>query len=153
LAVGTYDVAVSATDVAGNVGTDATTGELTIEPEQPVPTPVDHLVKVSLRSTHYDRGTGQTRIQIAIKNTSKVTIDSPLWIVIKSISDPSVTLVAADGVTADGYPYIDVTELLGDGRLAPRETITTWLYFNNPLKRKFTLTYSIRGLLSPPVGS
>ena len=43
LADGTYDVAVAATDLAGNVGTDTTTAELTVDTIAPVVT-VDMLL-------------------------------------------------------------------------------------------------------------
>ena len=43
MADATYDVAISATDPAGNVGTDATTNELTVDTTAPVVT-VDTLL-------------------------------------------------------------------------------------------------------------
>ena len=45
LADGTYDVQVTATDAVGNVGTDATTDELTIDTAAPVVT-VDVLATI-----------------------------------------------------------------------------------------------------------
>jgi hypothetical protein len=153
LGLGTYEVLATATDAAGNVGTDSTTDELTIGSGEPaVPVAVDSQVSVSLGLMSYDRRTMQTKMQMTITNTSQTPIYGEVWIVIKAISDPSVTLVGSSGRTSDGYLYINVTSLLGDGCLDPGEKITTWLSFYNPLRRQFNFTYSIRGLLSPLLG-
>ncbi|MCU0914604.1 MAG: Ig-like domain-containing protein, partial [Planctomycetes bacterium] len=134
-----------------NDGTvDSAPATLTIQAQEPaVPVAVDPLVSVSLGLMSYDRRTQQTKMQMTITNTSVTPIYGPVWIVIKAVSDPSVTLAGASGTTPDGYLYIDMTSLLGDGRLDPGEKISTWLSFNNPLRRQFSFTYSIRGLLSP----
>ncbi len=146
---GTYRVAVRITDEDGSL--DVAT--LTTKVEQPAaPTAVDSQVSVSLGLMSYDRRTLQTKMQMTITNTSQTPIYGPVWIVIKAISDSSVKLVGSSGTTSDGYQYLNVTSLLGDGRLDPGEKISTWLSFNNPLRRQFNFSYSVRGLLSPLVG-
>jgi hypothetical protein len=134
----------TATDAADNVGTEVGTRKLTIQAQQGA---VDSLVKTSLGSTRYDLRTGQTSVQMTITSTSQTTIRGPLWVVIKSISDPKVTLAGSSGVTADGYLYIDVSSLLSNGRLDPGKSISVWLCFNNPLRRRFDFSYSIRGVI------
>ena len=138
-----------------NDGTvDSAPDMVTIRVEEPtVPTAVDSRVGVSLGLMTYDRRTLQTKIQMTITNTSAAPIYGPVWVVIKTISSPDVTLVGASGTTSDGYLYLNVTSLLGDDRLDPGETISTWLSFSNRLRRSFSVTYSIRGLLSPLPGS
>ncbi len=146
---GTYMVAVRIADEDGSL--DVAT--LTTKVEQPsVPTAVDSLVSVSLGLMSYDRRTLQTKMQMTITNTSQTPIYGPVWIVIKAISDSTVKLVGSSGTTSDGYQYLNVTSLLGDGRLDPGEKISTWLSFSNPLRRQFNFSYSIRGLLSPLLG-
>ncbi len=144
---GTYVAQLIVND--GTVDSVPDTVTITTLSSPPVPTAVDSQVSVSLGLMSYDRRTLQTKMQMTITNTSPTPIYGPVWIVIKAISDPSVTLVGGSGRTAEGYLYIDVTSLLGDGRLDPSETITRWLSFSNPLRRQFNFSYSIRGLLSP----
>jgi len=67
-------------------------------------------------------------------------------VVLTSISDSAVTLAGGGGDTADGYTYAEVG-LLGDGQLDPTESASTWLYFENPLRRRFDFTYRIRGVI------
>ena len=110
------------------------------------PVAVDPLVSASLGSTRYDLRTGRTSVLMTITNTSTTTIQSPLWVVIRSTSDPAVTLAGSSGVTADGYEYAEVNPL-SDGRLDPGESISTWLYFDNPLRHRLNLDYSIRGVI------
>jgi hypothetical protein len=133
----------------GTVNSAPDTVTITTLSSPAVPTAVDSRVSVSLGLASYDRRTSQTRVQMTITNTSAMPIYGPVWIVIKTISDPLVTLVGSSGTTSDGYLYLNVTSLLGDGRLDPGERITTSLSFYNPLRRQFGFTYSIRGLLSP----
>lgn len=83
-----------------------------------------------------------------VTNTSTTIIGEPVWLVIKDITDPAVTFLDADGTT-DGKPYIDLTSLLGDGQLAPGETIETRIYFNNPTRQRFELDTSVYGMATP----
>jgi hypothetical protein len=143
---GTYDVTVTATDAAGNVGTEVGTGALIIRTE-PVQVAVDTLVRTTLGSTRYDLRTGRTSVLMTITNVSQTVIRGPLWVVITSISDPGITLAGSSGITADNYLYVDVSNLLSGGRLEPGQSVSVWLSFNNPLRRRFNFLYSIRGVL------
>jgi DNA-binding beta-propeller fold protein YncE len=115
---------------------------------------VDNLVSITSGLVSYDRRTGQYSTQIKVKNTSTTEIGEPVWLAIESISNPAVTLAGADGTTADGKPYFDLSNLLGDGSLSPGETISKRVYFNNPSRLKFTFTPSVRGVVEeePPGG-
>jgi hypothetical protein len=113
----------------------------------PEPGPVNELVRISTGLVSYDRRTGQYSTLITIKNTSTTEIGQPVWLVIESISNPAVTLAGADGTTADGKPYFDLSSLLGDGKLNPNESISKRIYFNNPNRLKFTFTRSVRGVV------
>jgi len=112
-----------------------------------VPTEVNSLLSISLGSAIYDLGMGVTSGLLTIQNSSQAAIGGSLWVVITSITDPGVTLAAGSGTTVDGYQYIDVTDLLADGRLDPGEEISQWLDFDNPLRLRFEFTYSIRGVI------
>jgi hypothetical protein len=148
LAVGTHNVVVTATDLAGNVGTDGTTDELKIErttPPQPVL--VNNLVKVNRGSMVFDRRTGRYSVEITIRNTSQTSIQGPAHLVVDKISDPAVTLANSDGVTAAGLPYLDLSSKLGDGRLDPGEVLKVRLYFSNPLRKRFTFELFMFGVV------
>jgi len=148
LADGTYDVALTATDLAGNVGTDTTTNELTIETEGPVtPEPVDDLVSISCGLVGYERRTGQFSVNLTVTNKSDKVISGPIWLVIDNISDSSITLANADGTTSDGKLYIDLSKHLNDGRLDPGESVRVRLYFYNPKRLRFTFAPSVRGVI------
>ena len=111
--------------------------------------PVDDLVSVSCGLVGYDRRTGQFSTNVTVTNTSSTKIDSPVWLVIESISPPEVTLANPDGTTLDGKPYVDLSGLLGNGQLDPAETISKRIYFNNPSRLRFTFEPSVRGLILP----
>jgi len=145
LLAGTYDVTVTATDAAGDVGTAMGTGALIIR-TGPVQVAVDTLVTTTLGSTRYDLRTGRTSVLMTITNVSQTVIRGPLWIVITSISD-GITLANGSGITTDNYLYVDVSSLLSGGQLNPGQSVSVWLSFNNPLRKRFSFLYSIRGVI------
>jgi len=143
---GTYVVSLTVTDDDDGVSSDVLT--VTVVPAGPLgPVVVDHLVSMTLGAQRFDRRTNQTLIPITITNTSAKSITGPVWFVVTSISDPMIPLVNATGTLADGSPYIDLTGLLGDGRLNPSESVTVWLAFQNPLRRRFMFTYTLLGAM------
>jgi hypothetical protein len=113
------------------------------------PEVVDDLVELYIGQTRYDRRTGQFSCDVTVTNTSEIIIGTPVWLVIESISDPSVTVANADGTTADGKPYIGLSSLLGDDQLDPGESVVTQAYFNNPSRARFTFEPSVRGVILP----
>jgi len=100
-----------------------------------------------LGSAVYDLGMGMTSGSVTIQNSSQASIGGSLWVVIPSITDPWVALAAGGGTAMDGHQYIDVTDLLTDGRLDPGEEISKWLDSDDPLRLRFEFTYSIRGVI------
>ena len=142
---GTYNVTVTVWDAAGNTGAGVGTGALVIQTGQ-VQVAVDTLVTTTLGSTRYDLRTGRTSVLMTITNTSQRVIRGPLWVVITSISD-GITLAGGSGVTSGGYLYVDVSSLLSGGQLNPGQSVSVWLSFNNPLRKRFSFLYSIRGVI------
>lgn len=112
--------------------------------------PVDDLVDISVGRVDYDRRTQRFGVNVTVTNTSGTVISSPVWLVIKDITNPAVTVANPDGTTADGKPYVDLTALLGDGQLEPGESITKRIYFNNPNRVRFTFEPSVRGVIIEP---
>jgi hypothetical protein len=113
------------------------------------PLPVNGYVSISSGLVSFDRRTAKFSANVTVKNTSATVVNSPVWLVIQSISNPAVTLAGADGTTADGKPYLDLSGLLGDGKLAPGESISKRIYFNNPNRVQFTFKPSVRGIILP----
>jgi len=56
-------------------------------------------------------------------------------------------LAGADGTTADGKSYIDLSALLRDGKLDLGEGVSKRIYFNNPKRRRFNCSMSVRGVV------
>jgi len=128
---------------------DSDPDEVVIVVKAPEQKTVDDLVSITVGRASYDRRTGQFSVDVTVKNTSGTAVNSPVWLVIESISNPAVTLAGADGTTADGKPYLDLSGLLGDGHLDPAETISKRIYFNNPNRVQFTFKPSVRGVILP----
>ena len=141
---GSYTVALTVTDDDGAATTDSLT--VSVNSVAPVVT-IDTLVTTTLGSTRYDLRTGRTSVLMTITNVSQTGIRGPLWVVITSISDPGVTPANGNGITSDEYWYVDVSSLLSGGQLNPGQSVSVWLSFNNPLRRRFNFLYSIRGVI------
>ncbi len=96
LADGTYDVSVTATDSGSNVGSDATTNELTIDTTAPVVT-VDTLIT-------NDTTPGLSGTVSDAESTVSVTVDSIIYIATNNgdgtwtLADNTITLTLAEGV-------------------------------------------------------
>ena len=133
LAVGAHDVIVFATDKAGNVGFDVAVDGLVVSG-----------LRISYKPMQFDPESGRCSVEVFVSNTSLLPIQGPIWLIVKVISDPSVTVVGKTGMTPDGDPYVDLTPLLGDGRLDPDETIVKLLTFSNPQQKHFTATVAVR---------
>ena len=64
-----------------------------------------------------------------------------------NVSEPMVTVVAPDGQTDDGQPYMDLSDQLGDGFLSPGESIATRVYFANPMMLRFECDLEVLGVI------
>ena len=106
-------------------------------------------VSVTVGRAALDAKTGQFSVNVTVKNTSNTVIGGPVWLVIESISSPAVTTAQTSGTTTDGKPYIDLSGVLGDGKLDPGEAVSQRVYFNNPKRVSFTFKSSVRGVVSP----
>src|SRR4051812_22126658 len=75
--------------------------------------------------------------------------DAPLLVGVRNLSDPDVRVRGADGVTPDGMPYYDFSDLLGDGTLSPGEVSgSRVLEFFNPHGTPFTYDLVVLGQLN-----
>ena len=113
------------------------------------PGTVDHLIDVAQGWLRYDIWTRRSYVDVTVTNTSAVSLDPPLWLVVTDISHPAVSLVDPDGQTAAGDDYIDLAGELGGASFGPGESISVRLYFNSGFLQSSTFETHVRGI--PPV--
>ncbi|KYC34733.1 hypothetical protein WA1_49275 [Scytonema hofmannii PCC 7110] len=89
--------------------------------------------------TSFNADTKLLHTDIALRNTGKYSVDGPLLVGVTHISDPTVTLHKPDGITPEGIPYYDFSQLVSDGKVEPLElTNQRSLTFYNPQGKQFT---------------
>ncbi len=119
-------------------------------------TNVDAETQVQYSGIYHNRRTRQSKTNVTVTNTSAAPIDTPLILVIESISNPTVSVANADGTTTpDGKPYFDLTGQVPGDQLDPGESTNNRpLVFNNPTLRPFTIQASVyRQEVTPDVPS
>ena len=114
---------------------------------------VDADTDVSYSGIVHIRRSRQSKTTVTVTNTSVGEIDTPLILVVESISNPTVTVANADGnTTPDGRPFFDLSGQVPGDQLDPGEsTGRRPLVFNNPLRRRFTITASVYRVQETPV--
>ena len=89
--------------------------------------------------TTYNADTKLLYTDIAIRNDGSYSVDAPLIVAVTNISDPSVILRNPEGLTPEGIPYYNFSNLVADGKLNPEELTTERsLVFYNPIGKQFT---------------
>ncbi|AFY70885.1 RHS repeat-associated core domain protein [Thalassoporum mexicanum PCC 7367] len=85
--------------------------------------------------------------EVSLENIGQYDINGPLLVAIDNLSDPTVQVQNFDGVTPDGIPYFDFTNLINEQGLAIGSTSDQrTLSFFNPNESQFT--YNLRVLAS-----
>lgn len=103
----------------------------------------------SYARTSYDQRDGSLYADIAVKNSGQYDADAPLLVAIANISDPSVRVLDAAGVTPQGAPYYDFTGLVTGGRLHPAgQSGFLSARFDNPNHARFTYQLVFLGQLN-----
>lgn len=64
--------------------------------------------------TTFDDGAQALLADLKLTNSGTYTVDAPLIVVIRNISDPSVFVTNADGTTPDGDPYFNFSSLFAN---------------------------------------
>lgn len=93
---------------------------------------------------------------LSLQNIGSFLIDGPLLVGVTNVSDPTVRVRDFDGLTPDGVPYFDFSNLLGDRVFSPGETSDArTLAFYDPDGQQFTYDLIVLGKLnqSPTIGS
>jgi RHS repeat-associated protein len=90
---------------------------------------------------------------VRLLNHSAGAVRGPLYLGVRSISDPSVQPLAPDGVSGEGIPYYDFSSALEGGQLGPlQSSLSRTIAFRNPGRRQFTFDLVAYGPINrPPV--
>lgn len=85
-----------------------------------------------------------TYFDVTLANISGESFQSPIRLVIDSVTSSEVKVHNADGLTDDGKPYFDLSPLSGDGRLDTGETSAARkLEFYNPNRLRFDFSIKV----------
>ncbi|BAZ48519.1 YD repeat protein [Nostoc sp. NIES-4103] len=99
--------------------------------------------------TTFDGKAGLLYADVALKNIGSYAINGSLLLAVKNISDPTVQLRDPDGLTPDGLPYYDFSQLVADGKLDPTELSAVGsLVFYNPNQVQFTYKLEVLAVLN-----
>jgi len=101
--------------------------------------------------TSFDQPASVLYAELAAQNAGQYFVDAPLIVAIDHLSDPTVVVRGADGMTPDGLPYFDLSALVPGGKLAAGEsTGTQTLAFYDPSGVPFTYDLVFLGYLNRP---
>src|SRR5262249_53730167 len=132
---------VSAIVLAGTQGLDATDLSQLAD--------VSGSFAASYARTSFDDRTGILYADVAIENHGQYSANVPLYVGVTNISDPSVRVLGAAGVSQDGVPFYDFTQLVDNEGLAPgTSTRELSLAFANPNRGQFTYDLVFLGMLN-----
>src|SRR5205823_437732 len=101
--------------------------------------------------TSFHAGHNVLYADLSIRNTGQYPIDTPLLVGIAHLSEPTIRVRDADGVTPDGIPYYDFSKLVTGGTLNPGQaTASRAVAFYNPNRVRFTYDLVPLGRLNQP---
>ncbi|WP_250565987.1 DUF4114 domain-containing protein, partial [Adonisia turfae] len=135
-----------------------------LPPTEGIPTPTQDLAEsfifegiqdvsaslaVDYDQTSFNEETETLFADFTARNTGQYGLDKPLIVAVTNISDPTVTVLEADGLTLDGLPYYNLSNLVTDSTLAPgNATKSATLRFKNPQGNQFTYDLVFLGSLN-----
>ena len=116
----------------------------------------NHLVDVTgairplYGTTSYHNSNSLLYADMGLQNVSRFVVDGPVIAVIDHLSDPSIQFLNADGFTAAGLPYIDMSPYLNNGSLEPGASTagSHTLEFLNPNGDQFSYDLILLGYLN-----
>ncbi len=87
--------------------------------------------------------------ETAIKNIGSYSVNEPLLVSVRNLSDSTVQLRNTNGITPDGLFYYDFSDLVVEGKLDPNEVSQTGnLVFYNPNQVQFTYDVVVLSVLN-----
>ncbi|HPA16325.1 MAG TPA: putative Ig domain-containing protein [Verrucomicrobiae bacterium] len=101
--------------------------------------------------TSFDETSGTLFADLALQNSGDAPIAGKIVLVIDGISDPSVRVLGADGLTPDGKPAFDFSNLLPEDGLGPgASTAARPIAFHNPNRVRFSYRLTLLGAANHP---
>ncbi len=92
----------------------------------------------------FDRSNSENYLDVSLKNISDDVLLTPIKVVIDNISDPSVTVANADGVTDDGKPYFEYSGKTEQFLPDTTSESKRWSFYN-PNRARFNYTINVVG--------
>ncbi len=117
---GTYEVAVRAIDSDG----DETVATMTVfvEPDIVRVRSAEHLLEVLYERHGYLPAQNQRYAEVSVVNVGESVVRSPIVVAFDELTPTGTFLVDPDGaLPQSGLPYVELSDLLGDGLLDPGE--------------------------------
>lgn len=109
-------------------------------------TDVSDKIEIQKSRLRYDRRAKTSSLNVSLKNISADVLLTPIKLVIDNISDSTVSVANADGVTDDGMPYFEYVtnngQLLSGGVIDEKRLI-----FDNPNRRRFRYNLKLQGII------
>lgn len=97
----------------------------------------------------WDESTSMLFTDLSLRNIGNYAVHTPLLIGIRNMSDPNVIVQDPDGVTPEGVPYFDVSNLVAGPTLQPgKSTGARTLAFFDPNRGHFKYELVVLGLLN-----
>lgn len=88
--------------------------------------------------TSFNDAASDLYVDLATRNDGAFESEVPLLVGVKNISDPTVSVLGADGLSPEGIPFYDFTDFVPSKRLAPGElSESPTISFDVPNKLKF----------------
>ncbi|MCU0963141.1 MAG: putative Ig domain-containing protein, partial [Pirellulaceae bacterium] len=101
--------------------------------------------------TSFDARTELLYAELAIRNVGDYAADKPFYVGIRNISDPTVQVHGAAGVTRSGTPYYDFSSRIAGDSLFPSDiTDIVHATFHNPNRTLFTYELVFLAKLNEP---
>jgi hypothetical protein len=99
--------------------------------------------------TSFNESTATLLADLTLQHTGQFQIRAPLLVAIRNLSDPTVRVRHADGLTPAGLPYYDLTGLLTGGSLNAGQSVgSRTIEFFNASRIEFTYELVVLGQLN-----
>ncbi|MDZ4851880.1 MAG: putative Ig domain-containing protein [Pirellulaceae bacterium] len=99
--------------------------------------------------TSFDQHGGLLQANLAVRNAGSYGLKNPIIVAIDHISDPSIHVTNADGMTPAGRPYFDFSMTDATRLFSPQDmTASRQLLFKNPNGIRFTYDLVVLGQLN-----
>ncbi len=112
---------------------------------------VSNSVESEYKITSFNEDSKILSTEINLKNSGTYGLNNSVIVAIDNISNPNIRVVGADGITPEGLPYYDFTNLLNNGKLDPGQNSgSKTLSFFNPQEIQFDYELVFLAQLNAP---